>query len=119
MGAWGFGLFQSDTDYDLISDLDHELGLYELGLYELTQKASAASSSPEENQKENQHPTSAEEHDDSEENRVNYSIFADHCSHKEAIDTVKNLLENGKLTQLVAKYEEKMQTGDDSDYLPP
>ncbi|KAI7005501.1 hypothetical protein KC355_g8178, partial [Hortaea werneckii] len=114
MGAWGLGLFQSDTNYDLISDLD-----LELGLYELTQKASAASSSPEENQKENQHPTSAEEHGDSEKNRVNYSIFADHCSHKEAIDTVKNLLENGKLTQLVAKYEKKMQTGDDSDYLPP
>lgn len=27
MGAWRLGLFESDHDYDLVSDMDHEAGL--------------------------------------------------------------------------------------------
>lgn len=115
MGAWGFGLFQSDWDLDLISDLD-----YELGLYELARKASAtAASSFEESQKENQHPIYADEHDDLEDDRVRYSVFADQCFPEEAIDMVKKLLESGKLAELVAKYEEKMQIRDDSVLFDP
>ncbi|KAF1950442.1 hypothetical protein CC80DRAFT_578477 [Byssothecium circinans] len=30
MGAWGYGLFQSDHDFDLVSDLTGEAGLYKL-----------------------------------------------------------------------------------------
>lgn len=30
MGAWGHGLFQSDQDYDIVSELTHEAGIYEL-----------------------------------------------------------------------------------------
>lgn len=114
MGAWGFGLFQSDSDLDLICDLD-----FELGLYELARQASVAASSSGESQKENQHPTYGEEHDDPEDDRVGYSIFANHCFPEEAIETVKKFLESGKLAELVAKYEEKMQTGDNIDFMYP
>ncbi|GAB1730194.1 hypothetical protein NU195Hw_g3578t1 [Hortaea werneckii] len=117
MGAWGFGLFQSDWDLDLIGDLDSELGLYELA--RKASAAAAAASSSEESQKENQHPTYAEEHDDTEDDLVGYSVFANHCYPEEAIDTVKKLLESGKLAELVAKYEEKMQTRDENTFLDP
>lgn len=30
MGAWGYGLFQSDHDYDIVSDLTYEVGLDKL-----------------------------------------------------------------------------------------
>lgn len=30
MGAWDYGLFQSDHDFDVISELDDEIGLYKL-----------------------------------------------------------------------------------------
>ena len=32
MGAWGYGLFQSDHDFDIISDLSYEVGLDKLQL---------------------------------------------------------------------------------------
>ncbi|KAI7468494.1 hypothetical protein KC351_g13634 [Hortaea werneckii] len=121
MGAWGFGLFQSDWDLDLIGDLDSELGLYELArkASAAAAAAAAAASSSEEGQKENQHPTYAEEHDDAEDDLVGYSIFANDCFPEEAIGTVKEFLESGKLAELVAKYEEKMHTRDESVLFDP
>ena len=29
-GAWGYGIFESDHDQDIVSDLSHEAGLDEL-----------------------------------------------------------------------------------------
>ncbi|KAI6789545.1 hypothetical protein KC332_g11702 [Hortaea werneckii] len=94
MDAWGLGLFQSFLDLDLIFEFDHELGLYELA-------------------------RKAEEHDGAESNSRIYSIKANLCYPKEAVDSAKKLLENGRLAELVARYEAKMQTGDDSDVMPP
>lgn len=106
MGAWGLKLFQSDYDYDIIADLDSEVGLRKLE--DEANKAAA---------KNGKKPTKTEDGED-DDRGVHYSIFADHCSTLEAVEVVRKLMDGGKLAQLVAKYESKM-AGVCDDWHPP
>jgi len=121
MGAWGFGLFQSDHDYDVVDDLTSEAGLTQLAW-----KPEAAVDAPV---KDGGHDTNADKNAKGKENAtpatddkkqadgdeeadgIDYenmlSIYANHNPSMEAIAAVRAHLEAGKLKELVDKYKQK------------
>lgn len=89
MGRWGGGLFQGDTDYDLIGGLDLKIGLVDIA----NDANRAAGLNPE-------------TEDEEEYDRLKrYSIYAPFCSSEETIQVTKNHLEAGKLLEMGAEYE--------------
>ncbi|KAI5376986.1 hypothetical protein J4E82_004361 [Alternaria postmessia] len=89
MGAWGYCLFQSDHDFDMVSDLSHEAGLTKLGK-DARVSAKAAGKS-----------------DEDIERDIFYSIYANLCSDPEL---VRRHLDSGILVDMIAKKETKMLT---------
>lgn len=98
-------MFQSDYDYDIVDNLDEEAGLHKLAAE--ANEALAKSKKPFEGKGD-------------KEVGVHYSVFADHCPSKEAVEVVKKHMNAGMLAQLVAKYEGKMNGPDSAkDWHPP
>ncbi|KAJ8110692.1 hypothetical protein OPT61_g6526 [Boeremia exigua] len=85
MGAWGYGLFQSDHDYDTLSELGHEMGLTKLE-EELQAAAKAAGKSK------------------GEVNDIELSIYGG-GSHP---DIVRKHLDSGVLVDLIKVKEAKL-----------
>lgn len=81
------GLFQSDHDFDMVSDLSHEAGLTKLE--EDTQASAKAAGKSEEDT----------------ERSIHYSIYAGCCSDTEL---VRKHLDSGVLVDMIAKKEMKM-----------
>lgn len=106
MGAWGLGLFQSDQDLDLVSDLSGEAGIFEL-----EEQANAAVFKSTKGPSNTGVDDAGE--DDGTDDGVHYSLLAMECSSEDAIEAVRKHMDNGKLTELVAKYEAKMVGGGD------
>ncbi|PSN67374.1 hypothetical protein BS50DRAFT_553370 [Corynespora cassiicola Philippines] len=84
MGAWGYDLFQSDHDFDIIDDLEQESGLRKLAADTL---ATAGRTSEE------------------DKASICLTMYAPMCSDPEL---VKRHLESGVLTKLVKSREEKL-----------
>ncbi|KAF2165434.1 hypothetical protein M409DRAFT_24284 [Zasmidium cellare ATCC 36951] len=99
MGAWGLGLFESDHDYDIISDLDAEAGLHKLA------EDAQAKLKAEEEAKGIKHGEDDDEN--SVEARISYSIYADHCSDFDLVRTY--LQSSGELEKMIEKWTAKAQ----------
>jgi hypothetical protein len=104
MGAWGYGetesialermhkltdapagLFQSDHDFDLVSDIDGDFGLHQM---------------------EEQHQAEAKaEGDKKPEDRIHYTIYAPACSD---VELVRQHLDNGALAYVIADKTTKL-----------
>ncbi|EOA89718.1 hypothetical protein ACJQWK_02541 [Exserohilum turcicum] len=84
MGAWGYCLFESDHDFDMIGDMSHEAGLIKL---EEDAKARAK----------------AEGKSDKEVDAIFYSLY--NCSDPEL---VRSYLDSGVLVDMIAKKQAKM-----------
>ncbi|KAF2713548.1 hypothetical protein K504DRAFT_498355 [Pleomassaria siparia CBS 279.74] len=98
MGAWGYDLFNSDHDFDLISDLGGEAGLHTLE-GEAAAQAKAAG-----------------EPEDVYTN-ISYSIYAPCCSDT---DFVRNYLDSGVLETLTkAKKAKLLKPGSTFDFNDP
>ncbi|KAH6637534.1 hypothetical protein C7974DRAFT_143159 [Boeremia exigua] len=85
MGWWGYGLFESDNDADIVSELGHDLGLTKLE-EEMQAAAKAAGKSEEE---------------------IN-SIYLSICGGSSHADVVREHLDSGALTDLIKVMETKM-----------
>ncbi|KAI8939739.1 hypothetical protein NX059_003484 [Plenodomus lindquistii] len=88
MGAWGYGLFQSDHDLDMVSDLDHEAGLTKL-----QDEAQALAKAPGQSE--------------ADSDKIYYSIYGNCCSDPEL---VRAHLDSGILVDMIAKKEAKMMS---------
>ncbi|EMD96833.1 hypothetical protein COCC4DRAFT_41685 [Bipolaris maydis ATCC 48331] len=86
MGAWGYCLFQSDHDFDVISEMSHEAGLAKL-------------------EEDAQARAKAEGKSDKEVNLIYYTIYSNDCSDPEL---VRKHLDSGVLVDMIAKKESKM-----------
>ncbi|EAT78155.1 MYND-type zinc finger protein samB [Parastagonospora nodorum] len=86
MGAWGYGLFQSDHDFDIISELNHDAGLNQM-------------------EDEAQALAKASGKDDKEIGQIYYTIDGKGCSDP---DLVRKHLDSGVLNYLIAEREAKM-----------
>ncbi|KAK5711453.1 hypothetical protein LTR17_018389 [Elasticomyces elasticus] len=100
MGAWGYGLFESDNDLDIVGDLSHEAGLEEVAKKLLAEKPSSQT-------------------DEKIEPEYYLSILADHNPDDAANAAVREHLNSGKLQELVDKYLAKYFANSDEDYHPP
>ncbi|KAI4644745.1 uncharacterized protein J4E78_009564 [Alternaria triticimaculans] len=90
MGAWGYCLFQSDHDFEIVEALDTEAGLFPL--MEAAQARARAQGKSEE-----------------EAGRCcAYSTYAPYCSHPKLI---RNHLDSGILVDMIATKEAKMLAG--------
>ncbi|KAK5128910.1 hypothetical protein LTR85_000243 [Meristemomyces frigidus] len=108
-GAWGLGLFQSDYDYDIISELNDDAGLWALeaddakqgkvGVYvEMIEKAGRGEASAQD-VRNLEHKRADETLATKKPNKIYYSMYAKLCSDPER---VKTYLENsGVLNKLI------------------
>lgn len=105
MGAWGYGLFEGDHDYDVVSDLTGEAGLYDLQEQDIAKARAPEPEKPSKKTSSKQAPNADAETEDDEdeiERCIYYSVFAGHCSD---IDTVRTYLEtSGAMDKLIDKY---------------
>ncbi|KAK5135339.1 hypothetical protein LTR08_005443 [Meristemomyces frigidus] len=106
MGAWGLGLFQSDHDYDLISDMDGEAGIPKL-----EEDAKKIAEAEHAIKKACARETGYDDGDD-----ISLSIFADHCSTEGTVKLVRDHLDSGVLAEMVAKMEATDFTDGMEDY---
>ncbi|KAK5167021.1 uncharacterized protein LTR77_007750 [Saxophila tyrrhenica] len=105
MGAWGYGLFMSDQDADIASDLASEVGL--TALEKRDADAAVAEGKkvvlfPDMKSKGNQ-----------DEIEFNYALGAGRCSHP---DKVREYLDNGPLEEYFTKHKQAMLSGKDGYY---
>lgn len=121
MGWWGGGLFQSETQFDLISDASHEAGLGDLEKVVLSrqraQKAAESGQPADISNDDANLTTSGEDakpssHNDDDcwqvcrDNGIYFSIWSAECSD---IPFVREYLNNGALFELVQKTAAKVQ----------
>jgi len=102
MGAWGFGLFESDHDYDIVDDFTSYASISELE-NEVKKQAELNDSVKEAFAREANHRDKEQEHND----RIYLSIYANHCSTEAAVELVRHYLDSGILVSMVAKLEAK------------
>ncbi|KAF2019980.1 hypothetical protein BU24DRAFT_439880 [Aaosphaeria arxii CBS 175.79] len=79
MGCWGPDLFQSDHDYDIVSELTHEAGVYDL---ENAERAKASAG-----------------------DEIHYSLYAPLCTN---VPAVRQHLDGGVLEKLITEKEKSL-----------
>ncbi|KAK5731405.1 hypothetical protein LTR15_001345 [Elasticomyces elasticus] len=108
MGAWGYGLFESDNDLDIVGDLSHEAGLEEVAKKLLAEKPPSQTDEK-----------TGEKTDEKTDPEYYLSIHADQNPDDAANAAVRDHLNAGKLQELVDKYLAKYFANSDEDYHPP
>lgn len=128
MGYWGYGLFENDSDLDLIGEVADECGLTDIeeaaqekakaehakakkdnpkkttadnGAHDKTLETTAADGT-DANVKEKGAADGAEDKDEFDPYVIMYSLFADYCSDK---TLVRDYLDSGALNKLIEKHK--------------
>lgn len=111
MGAWGLGLFESDHDYDLVSDMDHEAGLRALedeAKKKTKQHNPHSSKEGDENTAKSGNSTSENKATETQEDHGDFptlSVYAGMCAD---VALVREHLDSGVLLKLINEKKTKM-----------
>ncbi|TKA76448.1 hypothetical protein B0A55_06096 [Friedmanniomyces simplex] len=115
MGAWGYGLFESDDDYDMVANLSDEAGLTALAAS--LKKNTAKENTAPVRDADKASSSDGESHEDDFEHSL--SIYGGH-NRSPAVDAVvRDHLNAGKLQELADKYLAKFFAPDPNEYYPP
>lgn len=108
MGAWGFNFFESDHDFDTVSDLSHAAGLDALEAKAKERARQKQAGSENGNATKPAGPTATDEDDD----YPLLSIYAGACAD---VELVRDHLDGGALRKLIDETKAKMEKSDEDD----